>query len=408
MQIPRASPRYRPPVAAPETPLPESRAKITAGELVVVLSHYDLGVIHSVRRYRGGSRQSPKVLITSSEGEFLLKRRGGGDAQRPDPAILARVQRAHVLHAHLSRAGFPVPQLLIARSGSTIVRVDTAAPHAPTHASGGVYELYRFVRGARYARSTEHARAAGALLADFHTHTTALSIEPPPPAGGFHNRSELAASFEAVREHIADPRARPVCRSLETTYLVAAEHAERLGVSRRQSMLIHADWHPGNLIFKSPPPPTAPAPPTPGVLSVVDLDSLRLAPRLLDIANGAMQFSILRSVAEPGKAEAGESTSTSALNADAARPWRIVFSPELLTAFCEGYRRATRIAPDTDDWLALPWLMCQALIVEAVTPIAFTGAFGRLDPLPLLALVDKTASAIIQERDRLVTLAAGD
>src|SRR6185295_4371231 len=89
-----------------------SRARITAGELVVVCSHYDLGVIEEVRRFRGGSRLAPKVLIKTGTGEYLLKRRAPGAANAP-----TKVAFTHEVILHLASMGFPVPPIIGTKVG---------------------------------------------------------------------------------------------------------------------------------------------------------------------------------------------------------------------------------------------------------------------------------------------------
>ena len=101
------------------------RARITAGELVVVLSHYDLGLIESVSRFRGGSRQSPKVLVVSDRGRFLLKRRaaGAGSGAATDGQT-ERVAFSHDVALRLIEHGFPVPELIRTRhEGQTVLRL---------------------------------------------------------------------------------------------------------------------------------------------------------------------------------------------------------------------------------------------------------------------------------------------
>src|SRR5690606_8873090 len=47
-------------------------------ELVMVLSHYDLGVVTQIEEFRRGSRRAPKLVIRTDRGQFLLKRRAPG------------------------------------------------------------------------------------------------------------------------------------------------------------------------------------------------------------------------------------------------------------------------------------------------------------------------------------------
>jgi hypothetical protein len=51
--------------------------------------------------------------------------------------------------------------------------------------------------------------------------------------------------------------------------------------------------------------------------------------------------------------------------------------------------------------------MVEALIAEAVFPIAASGSFGRMDGLPFLQLVQRKIYWMQRNADRLVQLAAG-
>jgi hypothetical protein len=55
----------------------------------------------------------------------------------------------------------------------------------------------------------------------------------------------------------------------------------------------------------------------------------------------------------------------------------------------------------------IPWLMVEALIAEAVFPIAATGNFGKMEGLAFLQMVQKKVHWMQRSADRLVELAAG-
>jgi hypothetical protein len=65
---------------SPSTPsrTPGTREKFATDELAIVLSHYSIGVIESVTEFPRGSRKAPKLLITTDQGKYLLKRRARG------------------------------------------------------------------------------------------------------------------------------------------------------------------------------------------------------------------------------------------------------------------------------------------------------------------------------------------
>ena len=55
----------------------------------------------------------------------------------------------------------------------------------------------------------------------------------------------------------------------------------------------------------------------------------------------------------------------------------------------------------------LPWLMIEALIAEAVFPIAATGHFGRVEGAPFLQMVRRKVQWMQKSVDQLVELAEG-
>ena len=58
--------------------MPRGGAHFSSEELAEVLSHYDIGVIHQVKPLSAGDRRAPKMVVTSEQGKFLLKRRPKG------------------------------------------------------------------------------------------------------------------------------------------------------------------------------------------------------------------------------------------------------------------------------------------------------------------------------------------
>ncbi len=367
-----------------------SRARITAGELVVVCSHYDLGAIDEVRRFRGGSRLAPKILISTSTGEYLLKRRAPGPANAP-----SKVAFTHEVILYLASRGFPVPPMIGTRAGggptgdNSMLQLGPASP-----GGGGVYEVFRFVRGRRFSRTHAESRAAGACLA--HCHALLADFQPlfPAPRRTFHNHGQVPERLMSISGALSDPTLRPVCRALADAYLFASERAERFAPSREEipEQIVHGDWHPGNMLFTEP-ESSSPADRT--VAAVFDFDSARLGRPLHDLANGAMQFSVTRHM---GTSENGEGIPPSS--------WRIALDPDLFAAFCAGYHTAAP-PPSPDTLRALPWLMIEAMIVEVGVPIASTGKFGKLDARPVLGVVHRAVEALAAGAERLAALAAG-
>src|SRR5205823_13771374 len=82
----------------------------------------------------------------------------------------------------------------------------------------------------------------------------------------------------------------PLLASLLESYDKAAQMVESLGLGRWPRQIVHADWHPGNMLYRDN-----------HVVAVIDYDSARLLPRIIDIANGALQFSIIGGDDDIGK-----------------------------------------------------------------------------------------------------------
>lgn len=352
-----------------------SSARITAGELAVVLSHYDLGVIDSVTRFKGGSRQSPKIHLRSSTGEYLLKRRppGVGSDER-------RVAFSHEVVLHLRSGGFPVPELIGTRAdGRSMVKVGES-----------IYELFRFVHGRRYARLRHEAHAAGWWMARCHQTLRTLKPTFPAPVRTYHAHPKIIERLSAIPGRLADPAARSVCRALSELYRTAAEKAQAAGAGTDDAepvQIIHGDWHPGNMLFTaecaSPDPETAAKASGPDCLrAVFDFDAARMGRPLHDAASAAMQFSVQRHLGEDPSA------------------WRVSLDPDLLAAFWDGHGPVP--APQA---AGVAWLMIEALIVEVVVPVALTGSFGKLPAGPMLGVVHRAGEAMAAQADRLAALA---
>jgi len=141
--------------------------------------------------------------------------------------------------------------------------------------------------------------------------------------------------------------------------------------------VIHGDWHPGNLLFRGP-----------AVAAVVDFDAARAEARAIDVANGALQFSMTMAGPDPAA-------------------WPEGLDEDRLLAFCRGYDQVEGCRIATSEIGALPWLMMEALIVEAAIPIAATGSFARLEGGAFLGMVERKARWLRESSDRLSGLIDG-
>ena len=144
------------------------------------------------------------------------------------------------------------------------------------------------------------------------------------------------------------------------------------GLETWPRQFVHADWHPGNMLFRDN-----------RVVAVIDYDSARLLPRIIDVANGALQFSIL----------GGE---------EDVSQWPDYVDESRFKRFIRGYDEVMLLSEA--EVQATPWLMAEALIAEAVLPIATTGTFGRVDGRRFLEMVQRKVYWITHHHEQLIAL----
>ncbi len=337
------------------------RERFSPSELAVVLSHYDLGVIESAKEFPRGSRRSPKLLLRTAHGRYLLKRRAQG-RDRP-----ARVTFAHTLLWHLLQKGFPVPQLLSTRDTQHSVL---------THA-GRVYELFEYVGGERYDGSLEQTAHAGKTLARFHRAVADFQTAWQPPPGGFHDSAAVRSGLNAIPTAIAshdsvsgyEAELLSLTQELYERYDEAAEAVNGLGYAHWPAWIIHGDWHPGNMRFRDD-----------KVAVVLDFDATRRNPTVIDVANGMLQFSILRGGDDPGQ-------------------WPEFFDQTRMRRFLIGY--ASRVKLDRSQRRAIPHLMIESLIAECVVPVAATGSLGQIPGFGVLQMVRRKVHWLMRSFERL-------
>ncbi|MBU0640843.1 MAG: phosphotransferase [Planctomycetes bacterium] len=338
------------------------RQTFAPDEMAMVLSHYDLGVIQSAKEYPRGSRKSPKLLLVTERGRYLLKRRAAG---RDDPD---KVAFSHALVKHLRERGFPVPALVGTRDeGDSLLQLN-----------GRVYELFRYVAGNPYDESLEATMHAGKTLARYHRAVQEFRTDWLPPKGSFHDspavRSGLNAipttlsSHDSVFGHEAELLS--ITQELYEHYDEAADAVNARGYDEWAVEIVHGDWHPGNMRFRGH-----------KVAVVLDLDAARRQPRIVDVANAMLQFSILRGRSAPSE-------------------WPAFFDETRMRRFLTGYLLRRQLGEQQRR--AVPDLMIESLIAESVVPIAATGSFGRIPGFGVLQMVRRKVRWLIENTAQLL------
>lgn len=326
---------------------PRERASFDADELAIVLSHYDLGVIATITDFPRGSRHSPKAGLVTEHGKFVIKRR------TLDHRRVERVRFAHGVQRHLLHQGFPIARV-----------IPTRDDHGFLQLHEHLYEVFEFVPGHLYEAIDSETRDAGRRLAQFHAATA--DYQPPQgvqrPRGDFHNAQSVCTALGSIgptlRSHESFAGEEAELAGL-TVFLLhwyerAAAAVNRVWPDDEPEQIVHSDWHPGNLLFRSG-----------SVLAVIDFDAVRFARRVIDLANGLLQFSIL------GRGDPAQ--------------WPEQLDEARFQAFAEGYAEGKPFV----EWEAncIPHLMGEALIAECVGPIATTGSVGRWPGYRMLQMV---------------------
>ena len=336
------------------------RQRFGAEELVICLSHFDLGIIHGVEDFPRGSRRSPKAIIEAERGKFLFKRRAKG---RDD---MTKVAFTHQIQIYLAGQNFPLPHLIGTRKDNNSMLV----------LEGNIYEMFEFVEGGPYNRSLDATFHAGRILGLYHKLLDGFQSGHTPPHGSYHNAQAIQ---QAIQNTIGSlplegrPPQEELSRtvhSLSEAYENSARQANELGMPDWADQIVHGDWHPGNMLFKDK-----------RVVAVIDYDAARLHQRVIDFANGALQFSILGGTEDPAT-------------------WPAYLDMSRFKRFMRGYDSVNVISKR--ELQAAPYLMCEAMIAEAVLPIAATGSFGRIEGFPFLQMIDRKVSWIYEHYDELV------
>ncbi len=347
------------------------RQTFAADELAMVLSHYDLGVISKIREYPRGSRRAPKLVLKSERGRFLLKRRAQG---KSDPY---KVAFCHGIQLHLSAKQFPLPHLIGTRTdNNSMLRLGDY-----------IYELFEYIKGTPYDQSPEATHDSGKALGLLHKLLRDYEVKYQPPTGSYHNAASVFNAFIQIPRTMAqrypnqsaeDARQTDdLVRTLRGFYDDAVQRVEDAGLSDWPGQIVHSDWHPGNMLFRGT-----------LVVAVIDYDAARINQRVLDVANGALQFSILGGNEDP-------------------LTWPEGIDMTRFKRFLLGYDSVPDNVLTRAELRTIPWLMCQALIAEAVIPIATTGLFGKLDGGVFLEMVRRKCVWLQEHAEHLVAIVDG-
>ena len=342
--------------------------RFAGDELAIVLSHYDIGVIEKIQPFPRGSRRAPKVKIQAESGTYLLKRRS---RSRTDPY---KVAFAHELQLHLADHQFPLPHLIgTRRHNNSMLKWGDA-----------VYELFEFISGTGYDSSLDATGDAGRVLALFHKLLRSFHTDHEPASGSYHNATSVynalktapqtVAQQEPDKNEVQTGKANELIEYLGQCYDKAVHEVEALGFSEWPVQIIHSDWHPGNMLFRGS-----------RVVAVIDYDAARYQPPVVDIANGALQFSMVGGGEDPTQ-------------------WPDYLDESRFKRFLRSYDQIPECVISRAELKTVPWLMMEALIAESVIPIAATGSFARMGGTDFLSMVARKVRWIHDNANQLIHL----
>lgn len=345
-------------------PSSRPRERFSPEEAAAVVRQLPIEGIERVTDFPRGSSRSPKVIVSAGPRRWLVKRRA------PPHAAPGRVRFCQGLQRQLADAGAPVPPPLTFRTGERWLILHDH-----------VYEYFDFIEGGRYARTPDHALAAGEALGCMLRAASRLRPEGDSVHGTFHASGVILGAAKVAPESILRVEADAPRESLEAQamalrriYRDAAQRAMLSGFAALWVQPIHGDFHPGNLLF-------GPA----RVEGIVDFDASRIEPRAVEVANALLQFGAVR------------------LTGDDVTSWPAELDVRLVGALLAGLGNSG-VRLESRERAAIPWLMIEACIAEGIVPIARTGAFADLRGSEMLPFVLRRAEWLVESSDSLLSV----
>ncbi|MDH3584283.1 MAG: phosphotransferase, partial [Phycisphaerae bacterium] len=281
-----------------------------------------------------------------------------------------KVAFSHALQTYLAEQQFPIPHLLGTRKEN----------NSMLQWKSSIYELFEYIKGTGYDNSLEATQDAGKTLALFHKLVREYEPEYEPPSGSYHAAKSVRSSFALVPGRLkqTDPAFgdyAPQCEQLgaflQDSYDEAARNANEMGLPEWPMQIIHCDWHPGNMLFRKT-----------RVVAVIDFDAARLQQRIIDVANGALQFSIIG-------------------GGDDASQWPDYVDESRFKRFLRGYDSINQLT--VSELRTIPWLMIEALVAESIIPVAATGSFARMEGFSFLQMIERKVRWLHSHFERLVS-----
>lgn len=233
---------------------------LTTAVITQVLSHYDLGILHSATAALRGFVNETGFAQTS-EGQFVVRRNN----RRNSEAVL---RYRHQLISYLSANDFPTAALVPARTGDTLLAL-----------GGRFYEVMQFVRGESVQTGhPEHLFSVGETLARYHM---LMHRCPPPPDAPQMRYSPhcLLGMTEELLKHddMGDLTDVVTWYDARTAYLRKMLPDEMY--AHLPHVVIHGDMHRDNVLFAQD-----------RVVALLDYDQVGWDTPLADLCDALIAF----------------------------------------------------------------------------------------------------------------------
>ena len=336
--------------------MPRGGAHFATDELQEVLNCYSIGNIIQIKTFNAGNAAAPKKIVLTDRGKFLLKRRP------KDKSDIYHVAFSHTIQSLLQEKGFPVAGLIKTHKDN----------NTAVYRGNSAYELFNFVAGSRYDGSNHGTVSAGKQLAAFHRYLKDFMCQLDPLRRTYHDSSSVRGYLKTITSSkVPDGQGdfEEISLKLMAQYNQSSAAVNQLGFESWPEQIVHGDWHPGNLLFAQE-----------KVVCVLDFDSAKIAPVVTDVASGLVHFSIV----------AGRPTPAD---------WPAYLNQIKLACFLDAYCETIEL--NNGMLRALPDLMVEIMIAEAVLPVAATGFFGNFSGLDFLNMIYRKCKWIQGNRDLL-------
>jgi homoserine kinase type II len=250
--------------------------------------------------------------------------------------------------------------------------------------NSAVYELFEYIRGEAYDGSLMSTEDSGRVLGLYHKLLHEYTPEFEPPVGSFHQSKAVPGGLDQItgtftrKEGAPAPtqgQVKDTVAFLGEAYNQAVAKVNLKGLNDWPTQIVHCDWHPGNMLFRNG-----------KVVAVIDYDAARLQQRVMDIANGVLQFSIIGGSSDPGG-------------------WPDYVDERRFLRFLRGYDAVDVVT--VAEMEVLPWLMIEAMVAESVLPIAATGSFGRIEGYGFLQMIERKVRWVQKHTQQLIKAASG-